>query len=137
MSEHVNIVNVLRPYNLDLYDADKTIDEIIVDGKDRLKQWHDKYSKPVASVKSDSKEDVSPAKVSTENAAKAEEHKVKGNGFFSSKNYDQAIEEYSLAIKIYSASAPLWSNRSACYMAMKEYNKALQDAEMCRRYMCI
>jgi stress-induced-phosphoprotein 1 len=65
------------------------------------------------------------------------ELKAKGNAAFSAKNYDEAIQHYSDAIA--AASDPtadavhvLYSNRSACYSGLKQWEKALEDAEQVR-----
>lgn len=61
------------------------------------------------------------------------ELKAKGNAEFAAKRYEAAIQHYSDAIAAASgeADAPhvLYSNRSACYSGLKDYTKALEDAE--------
>lgn len=61
------------------------------------------------------------------------ELKAKGNDEFSAKNYEAAIKHYSDAIAAASgeADAPhvLYSNRSACYAGLRQWEKALEDAD--------
>lgn len=61
------------------------------------------------------------------------ELKAKGNAEFAAKRYDEAIKHYTDAIAAANgeADAPhvLYSNRSACYAGLKQYDQALQDAE--------
>jgi hypothetical protein len=66
-------------------------------------------------------------------AADAERLKSEGNSFFKDKNYQKAIDSYSSALKKQGNSAVIWSNRSACYLAMGNAEAALFDAEVCRR----
>jgi len=60
----------------------------------------------------------------------AEKHKTEGNKFFSQGNYIEAIKWYTKAIDelpnhIY------YSNRAACYTALGELQKAVEDSEQC------
>ncbi|EEQ38241.1 putative heat shock protein [Clavispora lusitaniae] len=62
----------------------------------------------------------------------AEEYKAQGNKHFAAKEFDQAIEQFTKAIE--ASSSPnhvLYSNRSACYASLKNFTKALEDAEKC------
>lgn len=62
----------------------------------------------------------------------AAELKAKGNAAFAAKDYKTAIQHYSDAIA--TAKGPedavhvLYSNRSACYSGLKEWDEALNDA---------
>lgn len=62
----------------------------------------------------------------------AEEYKAEGNKYFTAKDFPKAIELFSKAIE---ASAEpnhvLYSNRSACYASLKQFDQALKDAESC------
>ncbi|CDR98688.1 probable STI1-Hsp90 cochaperone [Sporisorium scitamineum] len=61
--------------------------------------------------------------------------KAKGNAAFAAKDYQGAIQNYNDAIA--AATSPednihvLYSNRSACYAGLRDWNKALEDAEAC------
>lgn len=61
------------------------------------------------------------------------ELKAKGNADFAAKRYEEAISHYTAAIEAAKgeADAPhvLYSNRSACYSGLKNYEQALADAE--------
>eukprot|EP01095_Lingulamoeba_sp_RSL-Kostka_P001531 TRINITY_DN12160_c0_g1_i2.p1 TRINITY_DN12160_c0_g1~~TRINITY_DN12160_c0_g1_i2.p1 ORF type:complete len:346 (+),score=97.25 TRINITY_DN12160_c0_g1_i2:110-1147(+) len=57
----------------------------------------------------------------------SDELKNLGNDQYRKKNYDEAIKFYTYAIRK-QPSAPLYSNRSACYFFSKRYDKALEDA---------
>lgn len=59
----------------------------------------------------------------------ADELKAKGNKEFSAGNYNQAIEYFTQAIAIDSTNHVFFSNRSACYANLKNFQKALEDAE--------
>lgn len=62
----------------------------------------------------------------------ADEYKAEGNKFFAVKEFDQAIEQFTKAIE--ASDAPnhvLYSNRSACHASLKNFDKALEDAEKC------
>lgn len=60
----------------------------------------------------------------------AEKHKAEGNKFFSQGNYSEAIKWYSKAIGEV-PSHIYYSNRSACYTALGEYQKAVDDSDQC------
>lgn len=72
----------------------------------------------------------------------ARDLKDKGNDFFAKKEYQSAISEYTKAIDLLGVeistkenSNPvihaLFSNRSACYLQLGDFNSALRDAESC------
>ena len=62
--------------------------------------------------------------------SKAEEYKAEGNKFFSSGNYMEAVKCYTKAIEV-QQNHIYYSNRSACYTALGEYQKAVEDADQC------
>jgi tetratricopeptide (TPR) repeat protein len=56
-----------------------------------------------------------------------------GNKAFAAKQYDQAIQHYTKAI-LYDASNHIYfSNRSACYAGLRQWDKAVRDAKECIR----
>lgn len=62
----------------------------------------------------------------------AEEYKAQGNKYFTAKEFDQAIEQFTLAIDAsLQPNHVLFSNRSACYASLKDFPKALDDAQKC------
>lgn len=66
--------------------------------------------------------------ITEENKKIAAELKQKGNAFYVKKEWEAAITYYSEAIKNNPADETIYSNRSACHMAMKNYTEALYDA---------
>ncbi|KAL9031685.1 MAG: hypothetical protein Q9196_000318 [Gyalolechia fulgens] len=54
--------------------------------------------------------------------------KAEGNKAFAAKNFEEAIEKFSQALETQSADHVLYSNRSAAYASLKNYEKALEDA---------
>jgi len=61
----------------------------------------------------------------------AAEAKDKGNKFFSSKNYNDAISWYTKAIQLDPTDSAFYSNRAAAYMAVNKFEEALKDSESC------
>jgi tetratricopeptide (TPR) repeat protein len=61
----------------------------------------------------------------------AEEHKSRGNEHFLNRDYDLAIEHYSLAITLVPDNAKLYSNRSATHLARQDPRQAMADAHKC------
>lgn len=57
--------------------------------------------------------------------------KKKGNDAYLAKKYDEAISFYSEAINLEPDNAVFYSNRSACYAALKQWQKAYEDAIQC------
>ena len=62
----------------------------------------------------------------------AERLKTEGNNFFQRKEYAQAIERYSEAIRLVPSQHVYYSNRSAAYLNNGDREAALRDAEVCR-----
>lgn len=68
----------------------------------------------------------------TINEMSAEEYKAQGNQSFAAKDFTKAIEYFTKAID--ASPTPnhvLYSNRSASYASLKNFKKALEDAEEC------
>ena len=61
----------------------------------------------------------------------ANKEKALANDAFQKKNYEEALKHYNQACTLNSADHVHFSNRSACYASMEEYEKALEDAEKC------
>ena len=59
----------------------------------------------------------------------AEELKNQGNLLFSSGNFEEAVDVFSLAISSDPSNAVLYSNRSAAYASLKQWTEAIEDAE--------
>ena len=58
-----------------------------------------------------------------------EDHKREGNEFFKSEKYKEAINSYTEAIRHNEVNPIYWSNRAQCYIKLKQFEKALSDAE--------
>ena len=54
---------------------------------------------------------------------------AKGNAAFSAGNFDEAVGLFTGAIGADPANHVLYSNRSAAYASMSQYDKALEDAK--------
>eukprot|EP00475_Leptophrys_vorax_P001296 TRINITY_DN106_c0_g1_i1.p1 TRINITY_DN106_c0_g1~~TRINITY_DN106_c0_g1_i1.p1 ORF type:complete len:578 (+),score=215.85 TRINITY_DN106_c0_g1_i1:41-1735(+) len=57
--------------------------------------------------------------------------KARGNSAFSERNFSDAVKAFSEAIQHDNTDHVFFSNRSACYAELGEYQKALEDAEQC------
>jgi len=57
--------------------------------------------------------------------------KAKGNEFFKAKDYDNAVKWYSEAIAIDPSSHAYYSNRSASYAGLSNWEKAAEDGASC------
>mmetsp|Transcript_10793 Transcript_10793/g.11216 ORF Transcript_10793/g.11216 Transcript_10793/m.11216 type:complete len:256 (-) Transcript_10793:67-834(-) len=65
------------------------------------------------------------------NELTSEEYKKLGNDAFAAKNYNEAIINYTNAIKLDPDNAVLYSNRCACYSSLKSWQAAIEDASTC------
>ena len=61
----------------------------------------------------------------------ANKYKALGNECFSAKKYDEAVQHFSKAIELNPNDHVFFSNRSACYASLEQYEKALEDADKC------
>lgn len=57
--------------------------------------------------------------------------KNEGNNFFKSKDYRNAIIKYSEAIEADPTDVTFFSNRSACYAALEDWENAAEDGKQC------
>lgn len=73
-----------------------------------------------------------------ENRRRKEEKSKKrreiGNDFFKSGKYEEAIQEYDIAIKLTGWNVSLFTNKAQCYIRLKDYEKAI---EACNRAIYI
>ena len=65
---------------------------------------------------------------SAEDIASSLSLKAEGNALYSKGEWALACSSYSAAITLYPLDATYFSNRSACYLALKQVEKALVDA---------
>eukprot|EP00933_Yihiella_yeosuensis_P042745 TRINITY_DN3741_c2_g1_i1.p1 TRINITY_DN3741_c2_g1~~TRINITY_DN3741_c2_g1_i1.p1 ORF type:complete len:587 (+),score=204.88 TRINITY_DN3741_c2_g1_i1:96-1856(+) len=63
--------------------------------------------------------------------AKAQECKAKGNTAFQTKDFKEAIKHFTEAIENDPTDHVFFSNRSACYSSLDQYEKALEDGKQC------
>jgi len=78
-----------------------------------------------------SKEVKEEQKEQTKKEANSNLKKNAGNRAFTQGKFDQALKSYNEAIEIWPENHILYSNRSATYLQLKNYDKALEDAEHC------
>ena len=58
-----------------------------------------------------------------------EAHKAEGNEYFKSGKFKEAINSYTEAIRHNDNNPIYWSNRAQCYIKLKQFERALSDAE--------
>eukprot|EP00931_Biecheleriopsis_adriatica_P084718 TRINITY_DN586_c0_g2_i1.p1 TRINITY_DN586_c0_g2~~TRINITY_DN586_c0_g2_i1.p1 ORF type:complete len:585 (-),score=205.73 TRINITY_DN586_c0_g2_i1:132-1886(-) len=63
--------------------------------------------------------------------AKAAEWKAKGNTAFQAKDFKEAIKYFTEAIACDGSDHVFYSNRSACYASLEQYEKAYEDGKKC------
>ncbi|XP_059089731.1 dnaJ homolog subfamily C member 7-like isoform X2 [Tigriopus californicus] len=61
----------------------------------------------------------------------ADQKKDQGNERYKTKNYREALQLYSEAITLDPECPAYYSNRSACYMMLAQFNDGLKDAKTC------
>jgi tetratricopeptide (TPR) repeat protein len=132
---------------------EELLDFLLEQGKERLKEWEERNN-PISSREgeknssssSSSNDEVVPKSLqyfeslpsrdrsnNTSFESQAEEWKEKGNHALKNHSYNDAIVAYSEAIKLNKFNHVYWSNRSAVYLTLQQYDLALRDAEVCRR----
>jgi Flp pilus assembly protein TadD len=137
----------LKPYSTSdpLICEQLSVQEILDRGGEWLAQWEVRHGSSSSSGKNEAKPSGSssallnapPAEATEPPASQADEKaaaalKEKGNVAFAAKNYKSAVTFYSEAIAKHGNNHTLWSNRSACYLALDDNILALRDAETCR-----
>ncbi len=65
-----------------------------------------------------------------ETSKEATEYKEKGNKSFKDKNFDEAIENFTAAIKLKDNDATFYCNRSIAYGSLGKWNLSLNDSQM-------
>jgi hypothetical protein len=172
MGSHEEVIRLLAPHSGELpgefYTSSSSsssasiaerlcMSAILSDGKRRLDVWMSAHSHPqsdsatAAETASLAPTHDTSGPASDEDVAKSEQFKMEGNNFFLNKKYDNAANLYSQALSHNPQNHALWSNRSACFLALAEMveggdramaggrsvlelkQMALKDAEMCRR----
>lgn len=57
--------------------------------------------------------------------------KERGNEAYQARNFNEAVALYTEGIENEPTNAILYSNRSAAYLNLEDYEKARRDADMC------
>lgn len=152
MAAHREAVRALIPHSDVSYlgaSADKTVpvgdalvDAVLAEGAQRMARWEESHREQQDKAKAEAEnteftriatEAGSAADVSPEQIAAAERHKEEGNGHYKAGRYAEAVEAYTAALRLNKFEKVYWSNRSAAYLGLKELQKALKDAEICRQ----
>ncbi|CAM9474013.1 unnamed protein product, partial [Hapterophycus canaliculatus] len=139
MSSRRDIVEILLPHSG--LGKDVGLETVMAEGKE-LSEKHEgelraqealkKSSGPTPAQGLGEEGNTSPAG-SPEQREAAVAAKTRGNELLKAKDYAGAVAAYTEAIELDGSDAAFRSNRSAVYMSIKEYEKALVDAEVCRR----
>jgi stress-induced-phosphoprotein 1 len=66
-----------------------------------------------------------------EEAFTAEDYKLKGNDCVKEKKFEEAVQFYSLGLRISPVDHLLYSNRSFAYFNLKKFYYAICDADKC------
>ena len=92
------------------------------DSMDTSEKMPDNPSNTITKMECDSSSEIDPEK--------ALEFKNKGNDAFKSQEYESALELYSKSLRYNPNNAQTLSNRSAVYLQLKDYIKAMEDANL-------
>lgn len=65
---------------------------------------------------------------------RAEQLKADGNALFKGGKYAEAADRFTQGLQFDPTNAVLYSNRSACYSHLRQWDKALEDANRCLQY---
>ena len=116
------------------------VDEILADGAQRLIHWEEQHKLKSEQSEAENNEFTkisttaeSSSAVTADNEAAAETFKETGNALFKQGKFQAAIDAYTEALYLNKFNATYWSNRSAAYMGLQEFTKAVKDAEICRQ----
>jgi ankyrin repeat protein len=122
--------------------SDALVESILAEGVQRMAHWEHQEKEKTASAAKEAEnteftrmtsEATSSTSVTAEQEAAAERFKETGNVHYKEGKYQLAIDAYTEALYLNKYNATYWSNRSACYLGLKEPTKALKDAEICRQ----
>lgn len=143
MSQQRAAVELLQPYSGERFSDAGAVDRLMGEGGRKLAEWHAKHAPAESkearageggeSAEEEASRLVLEGPASAEAAGQAEELKARGNQLFADKRFEEAIAAYSAAIALSGTSHLLWSNRSACHLAVHNPKAALYDGLVCRR----
>ena len=154
MSKHTDCIRSLLPcsgppYSTMPVDDAATMEKVLEEGSERLVHWHQQAeqkannSNQTTAVETAETSNTSSVtapmpdftnlNISEDNKQKATAFKDKGNAFYKKSDYVQAIEAYSQGLTLDPTNHIIYSNRSACYLALQQLDACLKDAEICRR----
>lgn len=109
------------------YIKEKAYDEAIKSYEDSLMEFNSKeVEKKMKKAQRLKKKAEAEAYLNPE---KAEEHKLKGNVFFKSGKFPEALKEYTEAIKRDPSNKFLYQNRATAYSKLMVFDAALKDCE--------
>ena len=115
-ANHRDVVELLLPQTTEL--ATLSVDEAM----ERFKP------------KAEKKEEAKPAHtVSAMDDEVIHHKKQEGVKLFNAGKYEEAIAMFNSALELNPEDEVLYSNRSSCYLRLKDYQHAMEDAETCIR----
>ena len=115
-ANHRDVVELLLPQTTEL--ATLSVDEAM----ERFKP------------KAEKKEEAKPAHtVSAMDDEVIHHKKQEGVKLFNAGKYEEAITMFNSALELNPEDEVLYSNRSSCYLRLKDYQHAMEDAETCIR----
>lgn len=147
MVKNIEVVKILLPIYMagtSVSDEEQLLKEILTDGARRMKIWENaNVIKQDAEKKKDLQESLGndggvieidwKKQPTAAEVMEADGFKESGNLLYKEKQFEDAVQAYTKGVIANPRNEVLWSNRSACYLALKLPQKALRDAEVCRR----
>lgn len=146
MSKHIEGMRLLLPHSGPPYstmsvDASGTTEALLQEGAQRLAQWHERAAASSQSAPLTEQSEprppqltnLAPQSVSEQDKALAASWKDKGNEFYKKSDFTNAVQAYTKGLEADPTNHIIYSNRSACFHALRQYDACLRDAEVCRR----
>jgi len=109
------------------------------DYETRLEKARTRFFAKFSNSEASEKQQVAPANPYAnlspeERASKGEEHKNKGNSLLNSQKYEEAINEYNIAISCIPDNAIFYANRGFAYQKMNKHESAINDLNEAIKY---
>ena len=60
---------------------------------------------------------------------KSKKRRENGNDFFKKSKFEEAIQEYEIAVKLTGWNVSLYTNKAQCYIKLKDYDKAIEACD--------